>query len=202
MARTKIKIDRKKFNAAIKQAEKDGPLPNRSELYKTVAEIYNGMVPPQDRETGRRNHISFSVVSLRVKEWEIKVKTPVGKRGRAAGVPMSDEQKKKMQASRKNRKSKGEKFENSDEAQEHFGYLKKTTPKRFHAIIDAIAKGSRTAAVKLQCLQCCGWVTKEVRSCSSIKICPLFLFRPYQSKEDAAEFDADGGNEPDKEVAA
>jgi len=189
--RTKTEIDRKKLESAIKKAEEGGPLPNRSVLYKAAAKIYNGMEVPK--------HISFSIVSLRVKEWEIKVKTPVGKKGRAPG-PMSKEQKAKIAEARKNRKSKAQKFESSDDAQEHFEQLKKNTPNRFHSIIDSIAKGSRTSAVKLHCLQCMGYVTKDVRTCTGSKICALWLFRPYQTKEDDAEFEADGGNEPDTEV--
>lgn len=111
MARTKKKIDRPKLEQAIKQAEKDGPLKNRGELWVAAANIYNDMDVPET--------LTHSVVYLRVKEWKIEVKTPVGKRGRAAG-PMSQATKDKMQTARQNRKSKAEKFENSDDAQVHF----------------------------------------------------------------------------------
>ena len=191
MGRRKLEINRKKFEKAIKQAEKDGPLSNRSELWEKVAAIYNQMDVPDP--------LSHSVVYLRVKEWEITVKTPVGKCGRAAG-PMTDEQKAKIAESRKNRKSKAEKFSSDEDAQAHFENLKKNTPERFWTLIDKIAKGSRTAAVKLNCLQCMGFVTKDVKTCTASKICSMWLFRPYQTKEEAAEFDADGGNDPDEEV--
>jgi len=193
MARKKKVIDRPKLEQAIKQAEKDGPLKNRGELWEAAADIYNGMDVPET--------LTHSVVYLRVKEWEIEVKTPVGKRGRAAG-PMSQETKDKMRESRKNSQTKSEKFSSSEDAQEHFEELRKFIPKRFHSLIASIANGSRAAAVKLNCLQCCGYATKEVKICTSKKSCPLWLFRPYQTKAEAAEFDADGGNDPEVEVAA
>lgn len=192
MARIKKNINRKSLEQAIKQAEKDGPLTNRGELWKAAADIYN---------ENNKEKITHSVVYLRVNEWEIEVKTPVGKRGRAGG-PMSKETKNKIAESRKNRKSKSKKFESSEDAQQHFEELRKNTPKRFHPLIALIAKGSRTAAVKLNCLQCCGYATKEVRFCLSRKICSMWLFRPYQTKEEDADFDADGGNEPEEVVAA
>jgi len=188
MARKKKVIDRPMLEEAIKQAEKDGPLKNRGELWDAAASIYNSMDVPET--------LTHSVVYLRVQEWEIEVKTPVGKRGRAAG-PMSQATKDKMKESRKNSKTKAEKFSSSDEAQEHFEELRKRMPKRVHSLIAAIAKGSRSAAVKLHCLDCCGYVTKEVKICTSKNCCPLWLFRPYQTKEEQAEFEADGGNEPE-----
>jgi len=38
---------------------------------------------------------------------------------------------------------------------------------------------SMKAAIKAQCLECVGWVRKEVEACTDSG-CPLFLFRPFQ----------------------
>lgn len=77
MARTKISIDKAKFEQAVRQAEANGPLPNISALTVAVAEIYNAMdgaaaIQPQ-------------VVGLRLKEFGLEIKTKKGKRGRSPG---------------------------------------------------------------------------------------------------------------------
>lgn len=81
MARTKIIIEQETLEAAIQEAEKDGPLTNQSVLWKEVARIYN-------EKTGQ--NISHSVVYLRVKEWNIEVKTEPGKK-RRSGPQMSQQ---------------------------------------------------------------------------------------------------------------
>src|SRR5438046_8727594 len=45
---------------------------------------------------------------------------------------------------------------------------------------------SRAAAVKLFCLECVGYVRKDVTECTACQ-CPLFRHRPYQNGEDDAE---------------
>ncbi len=69
----------------------------------------------------------------------------------------------------------------------------------------AISGKSRTAALKVFCGACVGWVRKEVRLCSSPD-CPLFPYRPFQSEDEAADEtaevtvseDEDEGGEPCK----
>ena len=40
----------------------------------------------------------------------------------------------------------------------------------------AMASKSRKAAIRAQCLECCGWNSKEVRNCTSTD-CTLYKFR-------------------------
>jgi hypothetical protein len=40
---------------------------------------------------------------------------------------------------------------------------------------------TRSQAIKFNCLDCSGGVVAEVRCCV-IKICPLWVFRPYQNQ--------------------
>lgn len=42
-------------------------------------------------------------------------------------------------------------------------------------------KGGRANAVKVNCLQCCGWKRDEVTDCQ-VKDCPMWHFRPYQPR--------------------
>ena len=40
--------------------------------------------------------------------------------------------------------------------------------------------GSRTAAIKAQCMECLGWSRSDVRQCTALA-CPLWPVRPYQT---------------------
>ncbi len=43
----------------------------------------------------------------------------------------------------------------------------------------AMAGRSKVAAIKVKCLDCCGWQKEEVRNCQ-VPACPLYPYRPYQ----------------------
>lgn len=49
--------------------------------------------------------------------------------------------------------------------------------------IAVAATRSRAAAVKLFCLECVGYIRKDVTECTATK-CSLFRWRPYQSGDD------------------
>lgn len=186
MAKTPKKVDQKLLVRAIEQAEKDGPLRNLQALWESACKIYNESVG-----TTSFPEITPSVVMLRVGEWNISRKTVAGKKGR--GV-LSDEQKAAMQAGRQGgRTSKAEKFAKNPLIAEAHKLLRERTPERFHNLVDQIEAGSRSAAVKLNCLECSAYVTSEVRQCVCSH-CPLFAFRPYQGSiepDEAEELDTE-----------
>lgn len=78
MAKVAFIVDRAKLEKAVETAEGGGPVPTRSELYKRVSDLYNNDSPPKV--------ITASVVALRLKDWNVNLKTPVGKRGRPKSV--------------------------------------------------------------------------------------------------------------------
>lgn len=78
MAKVAFIVDRAKLEQAVQTAESNGPISTRSELYKRVSDLYNNDSPPKV--------ITSSVVALRLKDWNISLKTPVGKRGRPKSV--------------------------------------------------------------------------------------------------------------------
>lgn len=45
----------------------------------------------------------------------------------------------------------------------------------------AVSRKSMRAAVNSQCLECVGYLTKEVSMCTDLA-CPLYLYRPYQKR--------------------
>ena len=74
MSRKKIVID---MDVMREEIERHDPQVNRSALFKKVAQSYN-------ERTG--DGIDHQLVGLRIKEYEIPITTPLGKRGRQKKV--------------------------------------------------------------------------------------------------------------------
>ena len=181
--KTPFPVDRKALKASILAVESNGPKSNRTALYEEVANHYNAAVNPA-------KFLTHSVVGLRIKEWKLTVETPVGKRGRSA---MTEDQKAAMAAGRGNRRGRGEKFAANNAIVSSLNEMEKNTPERFLPIVEKIKAGSMSAAVRLHCLECSGFVTSEVRNCVCTS-CALFAFRPYQGAvevEEAVEVEAE-----------
>jgi len=79
MARAAVQVNRQDLENAIKMVEANGPLKNRSALHDAVSEAMND---PK---------ITPSVVLGRIKEWNLDVKTPLGRRGGGSDSKPSDE---------------------------------------------------------------------------------------------------------------
>jgi hypothetical protein len=174
MAKPMTEVSRNTLELAIRKAETDGPLKNLDALWTAACEIYNSMDVPKQ--------ITKSVVMLRATAWKLETKTKPGKKGRAAGVPLSEEQKAAMQAGRGARKPRAEKFAGDPVLVQGFSELRKEVPERFLPLVEKLTnKGSMRAAVALKCLDCSGYSTVEVRLCPCTS-CPLYAFRPYKGK--------------------
>ena len=171
-------VDRAKLVSAIRQAEAAGPLANRSVLHGEVARIYNAASPPRE--------ITEAVVGLRIKAWELDVTTPIGKKGRTAGVPLTDEQKKAMQAGRKG--GRAAKFGADPLVVSGFEQMKREVSPRWSNLVEKARQGSMRAAVALKCIDCSAEQPIEIKFCTCTS-CPLYAFRPYKQKpgEEAVE---------------
>lgn len=182
MARTAVKVDRVKLVSAINEVEKNGPCLTRSRLYDRVTREYNSSVSDFSLE------ITPSIVMLRIKEFNLTVKTPIGQRGRQSGVKMTDEHKALLAAGRQNRVKGGRKakFEKNPEIKAALVDLKEKTPESYVSLVEKIAAGSMRAAVRLNCLQCSNYQRIEIKECNCTG-CPMFAFRPYQNSVDEAE---------------
>lgn len=182
MARTAVKVDRVKLVAAINEAEKNGPCLTRSKLYDRATRAYNSSVSDTSLE------ITPSIVMLRIKEFNLTVKTPIGQRGRQAGVKMTDEHKAALAAGRQNRVKGGRKakFEKNPEIKAALVDLKEKTPESYVSLVEKIAAGSMRAAVRLNCLQCSNYQRVEIKECNCTG-CPMFAFRPYQDSVEEVE---------------
>jgi len=170
MARKRVEIDPAVLHTAIQTVEFQETFRNRTELWKAVAAYLV--------EQGIK--ITASVVYLRVKEHNIKVQTPVGKRGGGEALARA------RAAGKVHRTSKADKMKGDKNIQASLRQLEMVTPERWLPVVEQIKRGSRTAAVKLRCVECCGYQTVEVRECQVFD-CSLWAFRPYQGKPTAEE---------------
>jgi hypothetical protein len=162
MARTKLEVSKEELQAVIDKLEGEREFANPSELWMAVenTEWAKGMEP---------RPLKAATVYQRAKELGCIIKTKPGKKGRQAGVPRGEV----------NRVSRAEKISKIPGSEDYFSRLRQFTPPRFLPLVDRIEAGSRSAANKLMCIQCCAYEVKEVKFCQS-KACPLWGFRPYQ----------------------
>lgn len=166
-------VDRSLVEKIIHTIELSGPVESGiTALCQKVAEQYNST-------PGIAEPLSHSVIYLRIKEWNLTLKTQPGKRGRAAGFGGNK--------GPRNVTTKAEKFANNPAIVSHHEGLEKVIPERFLPVLEQVKEGSRSAAVKLNCLQCCAFMTAEVRKCTSQGSCTLWAFRPYQGKVEEDE---------------
>jgi len=179
MARTQKQVNRQRLAQAIADAEANGPLVNRSVLYASVAERYNVACGVKGNE-----YITPSIVMLRINEWNMSIKTPVGKRGRPAGSKMpqklDSEGNPLPRATRKSRKASPENL-NAMKRGEFSG-------DQYQGLLARIENGSLTARIKANCLSCAGFVREEVKNCQCVG-CPLWDVRPFRGSPSTLEDD-------------
>ena len=60
--------------------------------------------------------------------------------------------------------------------------LKNSTPPPYNGVIKKIEGGSFSAAIKLKCLECSGYLKEEVKHCPIFN-CALWGFRPYRKRD-------------------
>jgi len=161
MARTKLEIDKEAFQKVVNDLESKQSFENPSLLWKAVeaTEWAKGLQP---------RPLTASVAYVRAKELGIVYKTVPGKKGSGLRPPSGP---------RVPRAKKMEKFSGS------FSQMRLEVPDRWHNIVDKAEKGSKSAAIKLKCLDCCCWQPPEIKHCTCVG-CPLFPVRPYQGKAD------------------
>ncbi len=181
MARTKIKVDETLLRKIIAEKESNNKYTARSALYNDVASSYNEQ---------SNIKINGQIVYLRVGELNIDLKTPVGKRGRAAGCVINTGVK----------VPRAEKLAKSSDAQKTFEALRKELKvkydskhdnTRFLPLVQKMQDGSLKAATKLMCLSCANYSTQEVAMCEILS-CPLHPFRPYKGKSNNLTKDESG----------
>lgn len=183
IGRAATEVDQDKLTAALTEAEKDGALSNRSLLYTKVAELYNN---------GAENKISPSVVNLRIESWKLVCKTEKARIRTIKDIGDEPKPSKAIQddvkIDLKPRYGKEMTYAQNMVGIRHL--LTRNGMKKYMPLADKIANGSKAAAIKLNCLQCCGFEKKEVKYCTCTD-CPMFTFRPYRSKSKSKKIPLD-----------
>lgn len=189
MARVSFAVNRSLLEDCIREVENKQTFSTQLKLHKAVENLYNSKA--------KIKGITFSIVMLRIKEWNIQIKTQKGKRGLAKGVPLSAERKQKMQDGRKeNSKTKklisSKKNENGSIVPgNRFQYV----PSNYHAL-QIKAETSLAAAVKANCYACQAWTPREdginkVKECK-VFACPMWTHRPGYKTEDNCSGEVEG----------
>ncbi len=162
MGRTKKKIDVELFRRVIDEI--DSPdLSNKTILYNMVAEKYNKIVTVDFPD------ITMSVVTLRIKELGIPLKTPTGTKGRPKGSKIPA-------GTARNRTSRADKFASNSKSREWFETLEKACPEKT-TWIEKIKGGSLKYALKYYCYTCSGFSASDALQCKDLS-CPFLLFLP------------------------
>lgn len=170
MAKKAVPIDQQKLETIIKKLEEDSAFSTQSELFRVAAGEYT-------KQYGFK--ITPSLVYLRVRQWNIQLKTSKSKAEpwkHVKSLPVEEDIEPVI-----------EKAQTLDEI------LANATPKeklKYKKLAKRALKGSRIAAIKLHCLDCAAFDRKEVAHCL-VKSCPLWLFRPYQSTIEEEEVESE-----------
>lgn len=157
--RVALPINVKQLQEQITLAENENEFKNRSQLFSHLENTVWA-------KTSYRKPFTAAVLQLRASQECLEIKTPKGKRGRQAGVSVESV-----------RGKRSDKLKSNPKFKDCVATLRKNNPNCDKAI-DKIAGGSLTAAVRLNCLSCCGGDRKEAGRCSVVG-CAMYLFNPY-----------------------
>jgi hypothetical protein len=175
MGRAGIVVDEFELRSQLMKAENSNKFGSRSELFDFVCDTEWAR---QRRDTlGRVAALTPPVLYQRVKQFNIDLQTPMGKRGR----PNIHES-----ANPANRKSREEKFSTDSKVKDAHAVLAGETPATYSNLVNRIKKGSAVAAIRLKCLECSNFQPKEVKYCT-VTGCPLWAFRPYRQDNGIAD---------------
>jgi hypothetical protein len=157
-----IPIDEQVLRTIISDLEDKEKFDNQSALFKRVAQEYTA-------KTGIS--VTHGVIYLRIKQFKIELKTKKSKldptkfRERINNAIQSNDDSIKPTA----KQTVGQLLLYAD-AKEKLKYEK---------LAKSVLRGSRKAAIKLNCLACANFQSAEVRECQ-VNTCPMYLYRPYQ----------------------
>ena len=157
--RKPIVVNREELQMAIRALESMNTFTNRSQLWDAVEKSQWALGQPKP--------LSGQMAMLKAKEFNLEIKTPIGKRGREKGcgpIPGGGRRKRRFN-------------------EESIVALKNGIPAeervKREKTINKAATGSLKAAVKLKCLDCTNWTPGEIATCQ-IQECSLWNYRPYK----------------------
>jgi len=153
-----IEIDRQILESIINDLESKNNYSSRMALYDEVANQYFLL---------KQTKISGGLVSLRVSQWGLKLKTDKAKaepwKHKSTPIVESD----------------NEIILNKQLTTDLLMYADEKEKKKFLPLAKKVLRGSRNAAIHMTCMSCANWQKEEVKFCE-VKSCPLWSFRKYQ----------------------
>ena len=169
--KTPIDVDRPLLVQCIEALEASKVYTTHQKLYKEVAALYNV------KTTGK--HISPSVVFLRIKQWNLIVKTPKGRKITKGGVQTNQP-----------RLKRSEKFIGDKTMAKGKAALVERWGKKKPRLVKKILEGSLRGGLDLLCYDCSGEIISEVSKCV-IFSCPIWTLRsclkPETNNEEVVE---------------
>lgn len=168
MAKQKLELNKKKFQAIVDELETAQTFTNPSALWTAVegTEWAKNLQP---------RPLTAAVAYMRAKEMGIVIKTLSGKRGRSKGdvIPRG--------GPRVPRKEKLKRYAKNFERTRL--ELPMYCRQQYTPVVERAASGSLKAAVKLKCLDCSNYQPVEIRLCQCFS-CPLYAYRPFKTPEE------------------
>lgn len=162
--RKPINVTSDELQVAIGLAETSQQFTARNQLWKYIEES-------EWAKTRTPRPLLGQTAMLLAQKYNLRITTPVGKRGAEKGV--------RIVGTRKSRRM----------PEDRRISLLTVTPPQFHKSVERAATGNLRSAVKLKCLECSGNVKKEVSQCTVMN-CALWSFRPYKSLKTKESVDA------------
>jgi hypothetical protein len=161
--RKKIDVNSTQLQDQIRELERaqpDGKFPNRSALWSALEAT-------EWAKSRNPRPLTGQVARVLAQHSGLTIATPVGQRGRQAGAPP-------IQGERKRRVI----------SLDIVTDIKKRVPKEFHKVVDKAVGGSLKAVIKGVCLDCTNYQPAEVRNCE-LRGCIVWPFRPFKGKKNA-----------------
>lgn len=162
MGRSPLIVKKDELQKVINDLEASRQFRNQQELFLAVQESDWGK---NVRNANYRvKGIKAPVVYNKIREFDIVLKTPKGKKGRTVGQVV-------------NRTNRSEKMAKNPEIQRALKQLRDDVDtlgdnkERLNGVIDKIEGGSIVHAVRLKCMECRGYEGTDYKQCNAV--CPL-----------------------------
>jgi len=153
----------------INRLQKEIDLAESTNKFTTQSDLFTFIAQSDWAKKTYKKPLSASVLYLRYKQNALLCKTPKGKRGRGSNTEIK-------------RTPRIDKLKINPNFAKNIENLKRDLPGKEN-LIDRIANGSMSAAVKANCLACCGGDKKLAQNCNVIN-CALYLFNPFMKTKE------------------
>lgn len=168
MSRTKIIIDKELLLSCLSNQDNQGYL-NHSILFTKIADEYNKQI-----KSG--SPIKGGVVRLRLLEYGVEFNTLKTKKGRKGEGLVRSRANQSDQVTEQKTVPNTVKKNKNMAVQAMKELCDRNNAQKYYKLVEKTGRNSMKAAIRFQCIQCCGFQVHEIRKCGAID-CSLWLFR-------------------------